>query len=460
MPNKVVTLIPGDGIGPEIAASIVKIFEAAEVPITWEYADAGLVANEKYGTPLPDSTMESIRKNRIALKGPTTTPVGGGHKSVNVTIRKSLDLYANVRPARTLPNVKTPFENIDLLLVRENVEDTYGGIEHFQSPDYAQCLKVITRPGSETVFRYAFEAAVQLNRKKITCVHKANIHKITDGLFLEVFYDVAKEYPQIEANDIIVDNCCMQLVTKPENFDVLVLPNLYGDIVSDLCAGLVGGLGVAPGGNIGHHQAVFEAVHGSAPDIAGKNMANPTALLLSSIQMLRFLGLFHAADRIEKALRLTLSSGIKTRDLGGNATTDEFTRALVSELPPKTKDEEFVEPPDTKSKIAVATKGTWECVGVDMFIQSETLPTMPQSVGNLDLTMMSNRGTKVYPGPTPDILIVDVHRCRYIPKNGIVTNDDIIKLMQTLEENSIKWMHVEKLHNFNGKSMYSKAQGE
>ncbi len=460
MTKKVVTLISGDGIGPEISASIVKIFEAAEVPITWEYAEAGLNANDKFGTPLPESTLDSIRKNRVALKGPTTTPIGGGHKSVNVTIRKSLDLYANVRPARTLPNVKTPFENIDLLLVRENIEDTYGGIEHYQTPDYSQCLKVITRQGSEAVFRYAFETAIQLKRKKITCVHKANIHKITDGLFLEVFYDVAKEYPQIESNDIIVDNCCMQLVTKPENFDVLVLPNLYGDIVSDLCAGLVGGLGVAPGGNIGHHQAVFEAVHGSAPDIAGKNLANPTALLLSSIQMLRYLGLTHAADRIEKALRLTLSSGIKTRDLGGVATTDEFTRALVSELPPKTMDEQFVEPVDTKSKLAVTTKGTWECVGVDMFIQSEALPVMPKIVGDLEFLMMSNRGTKVYPGPVPDILIVDCHRCRYISKSGKTSDADIVQLLNTLTSEKLVWMHLEKLHTFDGKTMYSKAQGE
>ncbi len=458
---KTITLIEGDGIGPEICESVVAVFAAAKVPVTWEKAIAGLEAIEKFGNGVPPETLESITRNKIALKGPTTTPVGGGHKSVNVTIRKGLELYANVRLAKSMPAVETRFDGVDILIIRENVEDTYAGIEHFQTPNVAQCLKLITRQGSMAAIRYAFEEARKLGRKKVTCVHKANIHKITDGLFLEVFRQVAAEYTDIEANDIIVDNCCMQLVSRPEQFDVLVLPNLYGDIVSDLCAGIVGGLGVAPGGNIGKNCAVFEAVHGSAPDIAGKGLANPTAILLSSVQMLQYMGHVGHAEMIQDALTATLASGIKTRDLGGTASTKEFTEAIIARLHPN-HDVDL-----TPVIMAVPAfhapeviTEDWTLHGADVFVEhKDGLPDMPQSVGPFTLRMLSNRGTKVWPGPTPDILLVDHYRCRYIA-NGPVTRQDVVALLYEVTAQGKVWCHVELLNEASGQARYSKAQGE
>lgn len=333
MPAYPVTLIPGDGIGPEIAAAVTKIIAASGVSIQWEHQDAGEKCALSGKAVMPEETLQSIKKTRIALKGPTTTPTGGGHQSANVTLRKKLDLYANVRPAKNLPGLKTRFDNVDLLIIRENTEDTYAGIEYMMTPTVAQGLKLITWEGSVRVAEYSFKIAKSLGRKKVTCVHKANIHKLTDGLFLKAHEHVAQKFPEIQFDSIIVDNLCMQLVSKPEQFDVLSLPNLYGDIVSDLCAGLVGGLGVAPGANIGDKYAVFEAVHGSAPDIAGKNYANPTALLLSAIMMLQHLGEHKAAQRIEKALFAVLAEGkCCTRDLKGSASTDEFAATIVSKM--------------------------------------------------------------------------------------------------------------------------------
>ncbi len=330
---KKIGLIEGDGIGPEISASLKDVFAAAKVPLDFESIPAGLGQFEKVGQGILASDLKKMADLKVCIKGPTTTPTGGGHKSINVTIRKALDLFANVRPIKSLPCIETPFKNVDIIIVRENIEDTYGGIEHQQSPDMAQCLRIITRSGSLRAHRFAFELAVRQGRKKVTCVHKANIMKLTDGLFLETFHEVAKEFPQIESSDIIVDNCCMQLVSRPEKFDVLVLPNLFGDIVSDLCAGLVGGLGIASGANIGSSLAVYEAVHGSAPDIAGKGLANPTALLFSSLLMLRDLGLNQEAQKIEKALTEALANkNTCTRDLGGSASTQDFTRAIVGRL--------------------------------------------------------------------------------------------------------------------------------
>ena len=463
-----VVLIPGDGIGPEISNSVVSIFEAAKVPITWISQQAGLNVIDKYPTGIPEETISAIKEYRIALKGPTTTPVGKGHKSVNVTLRKSLELYANVRPAKSLPGVRTRFDNVDLIIVRENIEDTYGGIEHYQTADVAQCLKLITRPGSIRIAKYAFEMANRFKRKKITAVHKANIHKITDGLFLECFYEVAKEYPTIVANDLIVDNTCMQLVTNPERFDVMVMPNLYGDIVSDLCAGLVGGLGVAPGGNIGDSIAIFESVHGSAPDIAGLGIANPIALLLSSFQMLQHIGLLKTKDRIEKALIYTLREGIKTRDLGGTSNLSEFTSALISNLE-EPEENEFVDPRPIviNSKMLQTHKPVKEfCHGVDIFVENPNgLPVMPELIGKLKLEIISNRGTKVYPGELPDIWLVDHYRCRYIARNiegefNYIDDEDIFNLIKTISSYKIKWVHIEKLQLINGELGYSKAQGE
>ena len=328
-----VTLIPGDGIGPEIVAATVRIIEASGIDVAWETHILGAQALEKFGTTLPEATTESIKKNKVALKGPQMTPVGKGFTSVNVGLRKALDLYANVRPIKNLPNVPSRYSDVDLVIVRENTEGLYAGLEHTVIPGVVESLKIITEKASTRISRYAFEYARSHGRKRVTCVHKANIMKLSDGLFLECFRKVAEEYPEIEADDKIVDNCCMQLVLKPEQFDVLVLENLYGDIVSDLCAGLIGGLGLAPGANIGEQGAVFEAVHGSAPDIAGQGIANPTAILMSAIMMVRHLGEMDAASRIEKAMLDVFAEGKSlTRDLGGTAKTNEFARAIVEKL--------------------------------------------------------------------------------------------------------------------------------
>jgi len=333
MAKHTVTLVPGDGIGPEISVAVQQILKAAGADIAWEMAEGGEKCALEGRGVMPEATLASIKKNRVALKGPTTTPTGGGHQSANVTLRKRLDLYANVRPARNIPGLKTRFENVDAIIVRENTEDTYAGIEHMVAPNVAQCLKIITWEGSVRVAEYAFEMARNLGRKKVTCVHKANIHKLSDGLFLKASEAVAPRFPDIAFDSIIVDNLCMQLVTRPEQFDVLVLPNLYGDIVSDLCAGLVGGLGVAPGANIGATGAVFEAVHGSAPDIAGKGFANPTALLQSAIMMLHHLKENDIASRVEKAMVSVLTEGKHvTRDLKGTAGTKEYTDAICAKL--------------------------------------------------------------------------------------------------------------------------------
>jgi isocitrate dehydrogenase (NAD+) len=326
----VVTLIPGDGIGPEVTAATVRILDATGVGFAWKKAEAGAEVIAKYGTALPVATQESVLRSGVALKGPTTTPVGGGHASVNVALRQSLDLYANLRPVKSLPSVKTRYENVDLIIVRENTEDLYSGLEHLVIPGVVESIKIITERASTRIAEFAFQYASREGRKKVTAVHKANIMKMSDGLFLECCRRVARAHPDITYGEVIVDNCCLQLVRDPGQFDTLLLENLYGDIVSDLCAGLVGGLGVVPGANIGEHTAVFEAVHGSAPDIAGKGIANPTALLRSGILMLRYLGELQAADRVQKALEGVLTQGkARTRDLGGTATTEQFADAII-----------------------------------------------------------------------------------------------------------------------------------
>src|SRR5262245_40075972 len=329
-----VTLIPGDGIGPELAEATRRVLEASGVAFDWEVQEAGEAMLETAGTPLPERVLESIRRNKVALKGPITTPVGEGFRSVNVTLRQTLGLYANLRPARSIEGIETRYRDVDLVIVRENTEDLYAGIEHMVGPDAAESIKIITRAASERIARFAFEYAVANGRRKVTAVHKANIMKLSDGLFLESCRAVAEDYAgRIEFEDRIVDNMCMQLVQKPDQYDVLVLPNLYGDIVSDLCAGLVGGLGVAPGANIGTEAAVFEPVHGSAPKYAGLNRANPTALILSGVLMLRHLGEQPAAERVEAATRAVIAEGTRTTpDLGGQGGTREFADAIVERL--------------------------------------------------------------------------------------------------------------------------------
>ncbi len=329
-----VTLIPGDGIGPELAEATRRVLDASGVAFEWEVVDAGEASIAEYGTPLPEHVLDSIRRNKIALKGPITTPVGEGFRSVNVTLRQTLNLYANLRPARSMKGLVTRYEDVDLVIVRENTEDLYAGIEHMVGRDAAESIKIITRHASERIARFAFEYAVANHRHKVTAVHKANIMKLSDGLFLESCRRVSMDYEgQIEFEDRIVDNMCMQLVQKPDLYDVLVLPNLYGDIVSDLCAGLVGGLGVAPGANIGEDGAVFEPVHGSAPKYAGQNRANPTAMILSGVLMLRHLGQLEAAERVETAVRDVIAEGVAvTHDLGGSSGTSEFADAVVDRL--------------------------------------------------------------------------------------------------------------------------------
>jgi len=328
-----ITLIPGDGIGPEVVSAVVRIVEAAGIEATWETHFAGAQALEKFGETLPKDLLDSILRNKVALKGPITTPIGKGFTSVNVGLRKTLDLYANLRPVRALPNVPCRYPELDLVVVRENTEDLYSGIEHVVVPGVVESIKIITEKASTRIARYAFEFARAEGRKKVTAIHKANIMKLSDGLFLDCFRNVAKDYPDIEADDKIVDNACMQLVMRPEQFDIMLLENLYGDIVSDLCAGLVGGLGLVPGANIGERGAVFEAVHGSAPDIAGQGIANPTAVLQSSILMLRHLQEREAADRIERAMLHTFSEGkVRTRDIGGTASTSEFADAVIAAM--------------------------------------------------------------------------------------------------------------------------------
>jgi isocitrate dehydrogenase (NAD+) len=329
-----VTLIPGDGIGPELAEASRRVLDATGIAFDWEPVDAGEAVMAEYGTPLPEHVLESVRRNRVALKGPITTPVGSGFRSVNVALRQQLGLYANLRPARSMKGVVSRYEDVDLVIVRENTEDLYAGIEHMVGPDAAESIKIITRAASERIARFAFDYAVANGRRKVTAVHKANIMKLSDGLFLESCRTVAADYTgKVEFEDRIVDNMCMQLVQKPDLYDVLVLPNLYGDIVSDLAAGLVGGLGVAPGANIGTVAAVFEPVHGSAPKYAGLDKANPTAMILSGVLMLRHLGHPAEADRLETAVRDVIAEGKSTTyDLGGSAGTAAFADAIIERL--------------------------------------------------------------------------------------------------------------------------------
>ncbi len=332
MPH-VITLIPGDGIGPEVTEAVLRMFKVAGLDIEWERHDAGVTAFKRFHESLPASLLESIRKNKVALKGPVTTPIGEGFTSVNVGLRKALELYANLRPVKNMPGVESRFAGVDLIIVRENTEDLYAGLEHEIIPGVVESLKIITEKASTRIAHFAFKHARTHKRRRVTAIHKANIMKLSDGLFLQSIRNVAREYTDVIYDEKIVDAACMHLVMHPEKLDVLLLPNLYGDIVSDLCAGLVGGLGVVPGANLGLDCAVFEAVHGSAPDIANKNLANPTALLLSALMLLDHIGELTQAARIRSALGAVLTAGrIRTHDLGGTASTSEFTDAVCREI--------------------------------------------------------------------------------------------------------------------------------
>lgn len=331
--GRIITLIPGDGIGPEVTNAAKSIIDAAGLDIDWDIREAGSCAFNKYGTLLPEGTIESIKNNKIALKGPITTPIGTGFRSINVALRQMFKLYANVRPIKTYKGVPSRYDDIDIVVVRENTEDLYSGIEHMVGDDAAESIKIITGTASRRIAEFAFNYAEKENRKKVTAVHKANIMKLSDGLFLKCVREIAEKHKSIKLEEMIVDAMCMRLVLNPENYDVLVLPNLYGDIISDLAAGLIGGLGLAPGANIGTDAAIFEPAHGSAPDIAGQNIANPTAAILSSVMMLRYIGEYDAADKIETSVKKVLFDGkYVTKDLGGNSTTSEYTNEIIRQL--------------------------------------------------------------------------------------------------------------------------------
>ena len=474
-----VTLIAGDGVGPEIAVAVQKILAAAGAPLDWENCVAGGEAFAKgVISGVPAETIESIRRTGIVLKGPLETPIGYGGKSANVTLRKLFETYANVRPAREISGVATPFSGrgIDFVVVRENVEDLYAGVEHMQSPSVAQCLKLITRKGSEKVIRLAFELAISEGRKSVHCATKANIMKLTEGLFKKVFEEVALDYPQIKAHHILIDNAAHQLVIRPEQFEVIVTTNMNGDILSDLASGLVGGLGFAPSANLGTEAAIFEAVHGSAPDIAGQGLANPSALLFSAVMMLRHLGHLDIAKRVKNALLYVLESGeYRTADFSQGQTpvnTDVFAQAVIAaldKLPTRMPEKEY-------QRLTLPAAGpqaeshptTREVVGADIFIES-TLP--PNALGtalsglcaesSLSLSMISNRGTQVFPNGAPETDCVDVYRCRFVSKvQGEVVGDaDIFSLLERIAK-EYRWMHVEKLQQFDGAPGYTRAQGE
>lgn len=473
-----VTLIPGDGIGPEVIDSTRAIIEAAGVKINWEVHHAGAsVFKQGIESGVPKETIESIKKNRVVLKGPLETPVGFGEKSANVTLRKLFETFANVRPVSEFSGVKTPYSgrNLDLVIIRENVEDLYAGIEHMQTTDVAQCLKLISRPGCEKIMRYAFEYARLEGRKRVHCATKANIMKLTEGLFKKVFEEVAKSYPDIESHHIIIDNCAHQLVKKPEQFDVIVTTNMNGDIISDLTSALVGGLGFAPSANIGHNAAIFEAVHGSAPKYAGKDQINPTAAILSGVMMLKYLGEMEAAERIEKAIRMTWADPFgRTRDIAGDAAaigTKEFTLKVIQNLKtisiPRPRRSGRVDTDKIMSKLSGDQKIETKTDGVDVFVEFKG---SPGDIGVMmeraclqtavRLKMISNRGTKVFPGET-ETACVDHWRCRFVNRNGHEISDrQIYDLLYQITELKVKWMHIEKLQNFDGKPAFTKAQGE
>ena len=481
-----IAVAKGDGIGPEIMEAVISIFNAAKLPLDYQFVDMGKwVFDKGFSNGMTPEAKETIEQLGILFKGPMETPKGKGVKSVNVTARKTWNTYANDRKFQTLSGVDTVFSkagiNIDLTIVRENIEDTYGGIEHKLTQDVAIARRYITRGGSEQVIRYAFEMAQKKGAKRITCGHKANIMKLTDGLFLEVFNEIAKEYPNLKADDIIVDDLCMKLVSRPDLFDVVVLTNLQGDIVSDLCAGLVGGLGFAPSSNIGDHISIFEAVHGTAPDIAGKNIANPTSLLLSGLNMLRHLGMMEKAVMIENALLYTLESGVHTGDFGDksipsvNTTVfaqtiiDNFGKQPTQNPKPNLKDFDFVPTNSaiTKNPMLLSSKNeAHKIVGADFFIETTLQPNelaavaIKQEKNQLKLVTISNRGTQVWPTGSVFTNLVNQYRIRFeTDPASPLTQADILDLYTALSKD-FKISSLEILSMWGDKKAYSLAQGQ
>lgn len=476
-----VTVIPGDGIGPEVIQAARTLIDATGVRIQWEEAHAGAsVFRRGIASGVPSETIESIRRTRLVLKGPLETPVGFGEKSANVTLRKLFETFGNLRPVREFPGVRTPYSGrgIDLVVVRENVEDLYAGIEHMQTPTVAQCLKVISRKGCEKIVRLAFEVARSQGRRSVHCATKANIMKLTEGLLKRVFEEIAPEFPDIEANHIIVDNCAHQLVKRPEQFEVIVTTNMNGDILSDLTSALVGGLGFAPSANLGSDIAIFEAVHGSAPKYAGRDVANPTAVILSGAMLLQHLGHPEAALLIEGALRATLQDGkVVPRDVAG-VTQPAGTRAFTEEIlrnfgrQPGSAAPRPVRPlrlEAVRVSAPPAPSSPERVVGLDVFVESELPPVelgdllTQAAVGtSFRLKMISNRGTVVYPPTGAGTDTVDCHRCRFLAHEPASDLDAkaVADLLTAIEGRNLKWMHLEKLHLYDGKAGYTRAQGE
>ena len=481
-----IAVAKGDGIGPEIMEAVIHVFKEAKVPLEYQFVDMGKwVFDKGFSNGMTPEAKATIEELGILFKGPMETPKGKGVKSVNVTARKTWNTYANDRHFQTLSGVDTVFSkagvSIDLTIVRENIEDTYGGIEHMLTEDVALCRRFITRPGSEQVIRYAFEMAKKKGARRITCGHKANIMKLTDGLFLEVFKEVAKEYPELNADDVIVDDLCMKLVSRPDLFDVIVLTNLQGDIVSDLCAGLVGGLGFAPSSNIGDHISIFEAVHGTAPDIAGKNIANPTSLLLSGLSMLRHLGLMEQAVMIENALLYTLESGVHTGDFGDKSipsvNTTVFAQAIIDNFGkqpvhnPKPSLPNFqVSPNNFKLEQNPMLKSDKQdehkIVGVDFFVECNEQPQfiadkcLAYTTDQLKLVTISNRGTQVWPTGSIFTNLVNQYRCRFETVNELtLSQDEVVNLYGALSKD-FKVCSLEILNMWGDKKAYSLAQGQ
>lgn len=464
---------PGDGIGEKIMNSVISIMKSTNIPVQFIKVDMGKnIYNNGYSSGMTPEAQKIIEECGILFKGPMETPKGGGNKSINVTCRKMWNTFANCREFKQYPGIKTLFSEakipINIIVVRENIEDTYGAIEHMQTHDVAQCRRLITRPGCLQLHRHAFEMAKSRGIKKITCGHKANIMKLTDGLFLETFYQVGKEYPEIEVEDLIIDNLCMKLVTTPNKFEMLVLPNLQGDIVSDLCAGLVGGLGMCPSANIGDGISVFEAVHGTAPDIVGKNVANPCALLLSGCMMLKHIGLENYANHIEETMLRLFNQGIKTKDLCSEyepwVTTSEFTSKMMTYLQPLLREPTFVKKdiPKTLKMNITKEKPKQETKGMDIFIDSDLQPNILANElqkllqPNYHLQMISNRGTQVWPTGSLFTECINHHRCR------ILTNYSESQMYKLISHISLKFRvcSVEMLIHLDDKVGYSLAQGQ
>jgi len=473
-----ITLIEGDGIGPEVVGAAVRIIEAAGVAVEWDRQRAGEKVFQS-GDPsgVPSATIESIRRTGIALKGPLATPIGFGEQSANVMLRKLFELYANVRPARELPGVPTPFggQNLDVVVVRENVEDLYAGIEYMQTPGVAECLKLMSNKGCEKIVRLAFELARAEGRERIHCATKANIMKMTEGMLKRTFEEIAPQYPEIQAEHIIIDNCAHMLVRHPEQFELIVTSNMNGDIISDLTSGLAGGLGFAPSANIGNDAVIFEAVHGTAPNIAGKNIVNPTALVLSAVMMLRHMAEFEAADTIENAILVTLEEGrTVTVDVSSGeepATTDEFVDAIIANFGKRSKrwrvrEHAPIKLPNVPPDPVRVELDSRRVVGVDVYIEegiyADELGKSLESIcegSALRLKLISNRGARVYPPTEGNPDCVDHWRCRFVHRDTAheVTDAQILTLLEAISH-AHHWMHIEKLQEFDGKEAFSSAR--